>query len=86
MSGYTRYSVTASRELVNTPCYDDDADDYLYFKFHRLELAAEVAEQLSRQCRYVSLHDNEHRLNGGTTSIIASWWNREPKSTNLSLT
>lgn len=80
-----RYSVTASRELLNTPCYDNDADDYIYLRFHRVELAAGVAQQLSKQSRHVSLHDNEHRLNGGTTSIIASWWNGEPKSTNLSL-
>lgn len=76
-----RYSVTASRELVNTPCYDDDTDDYIYLKFSDVETAAAVAEQLSRQCRHVSLHDNEHRLSGATTSIIASWWNGEPRAT-----
>ena len=81
-----RYSITASRALLNQPDYDcDDTDDYLYFRFHSLEIAAEVAQQLSRQSRHVSLHDNEQRLMGGISSIIASWWNGVPKSTNLSV-
>lgn len=79
-----RYSITASRALVNQPFYDDDdTDDYIHLRFRTVELAAEVAQQLSRQSRHVSLHDNEQRLMGGISSIIASWWNGAPASSNV---